>query len=100
MPRPLKNSHIGFRLPAANKAALEENALKFAEAIGEAQGVEDLTPAKISRHLVDAFNKTMKSGELPVYPFKLVTTPRAKKTKKPSPLQKPADSKRSRKAAD
>ena len=88
MPRPLKNTQIGFRLPSANKADLEENALKLAEAIGETHGVEDLTPAKIARHLVDAFNKTMKSGELPVYPFKLVTVPKGK-TPPPKPKPKP-----------
>lgn len=79
MPRPLKNTQIGFRLTSANKADLEENALKLAEAIGDTHGVEDLTPAKIARHLVDAFNKTMKSGALPVFPFKLVTVSKPKR---------------------
>ena len=78
MARPLKNTQIGFRLTSANKADLEENSLKLAEAIGETHGVEDLTPAKITRHLVDAFNRTMKSGALPVFPFKLVTAPKGK----------------------
>jgi hypothetical protein len=79
--RPLKDEYFGFRIPAAKKRDFEENALMYAEALEEFQGVDDLTAPKIVRQLVEAFNRAMKSGEMPVYPFKLVTISKTKKKK-------------------
>ena len=91
MSRPLKDKHISFRIPSADKTALKEYSFKLAQAIEKSQGVEDLTPAKVARRLVDAFNEAMKAGEQPVFPFKLLTAPKTE-----TPLPEPKEPKQKR----